>query len=280
MKIVKVTQNLSFVPFQIRLTTVDEKPLATGTAFLYEFEAKNYLVTNWHNVTGKNPHDFSCLSKSSVALPHRMKACVPFESDAGNGKRQFDWRETTLNLYEDDDNNFPKKSCWYVHPEYDHKVDVVVLECDTEGWAAIPANSGILKLNKLAVQVGMEAFVLGYPIGISGGGGFPLWKRASVASEPDFDMNQLPMFYIDTATKQGMSGSPVYFHQSGMWIEEGKSFPADAILGAGDRFAGIYSGRTDGEEFFAQIGKVWKEEVIRRIIEVKCLGKSSYDYCA
>jgi hypothetical protein len=36
----------------------------------------------------------------------------------------------------------------------------------------------------MMVAVGMDAFILGYPRGI-GAGIFPIWKRASIASEPN-----------------------------------------------------------------------------------------------
>ena len=52
-------------------------------------------------------------------------------------------------------------------------------------------------------------FVLGYPKGISGGRGFPIWKRASIATEPDIQHDGLPKLLVDTATREGMSGAPV-----------------------------------------------------------------------
>lgn len=44
-------------------------------------------------------------------------------------------------------------------------------------------------------------YVLGYPKGLHGGDDFPVWKRASIASEPDLDIDGLPKVLVDTATR-------------------------------------------------------------------------------
>ena len=38
----------------MHFSETDQK-LASGTAFIYQFEEKLYLITNWHNVTVLNP---------------------------------------------------------------------------------------------------------------------------------------------------------------------------------------------------------------------------------
>ncbi len=42
------------IPITMHFSETKQK-LASGTAFIYEFEEKFYLITNWHNVTGLNP---------------------------------------------------------------------------------------------------------------------------------------------------------------------------------------------------------------------------------
>jgi hypothetical protein len=88
-----------------------------------------------------------------------------------------------------------------------------------------------LPLDKLSLTPGMDVFVLGYPRGISGGGRFPLWKRGSIASEPDVNIDNLPMMYIDTATREGMSRAPVYAQEVGFWAPGGKKFPDEGSSG-------------------------------------------------
>ncbi len=141
---------------------------------------------------------------------------------------------------------------------------------------AVPANAESLELDKLSLTPGMDVFVLGYPRGISGGGRFPLWKRGSIASEPDVNIDDLPKMYIDTATREGMSGAPVYAQEVGVWAPEGKKLPDGAMFGRGHRFIGIYSGRVGDDPFLAQLGIVWKEEAIQEIIAGARSGTSSF----
>ena len=109
---------------------------------------------------------------------------------------------------------------------------------------------------------------MGYPRGMSGGGHFPIWKRATIATEPDVDLDGLPRFYVDTATREGMSGSPVYAQEVGYWLPEGETDKAKASIGKGRRFIGVYSGRLGAEdEFKAQLGIVWKESALISLVE-------------
>jgi hypothetical protein len=48
-------------------------------------------------------------------------------------------------------------------------------------------------------------------------------------------------------------------------------------MGNGKRFIGVYSGRVGDDTFQAQLGVVWKYDVIDEIIKSSTLGKSSFD---
>ena len=111
------------------------------------------------------------------------------------------------------------------------------------------------------VEIAEDVFIIGFPFGRIGGI-VPIWKRGSVASEPILDMEDMPFFYVDTATKEGMSGSPVIYY---------KSRPM-TLLGEGKmsryftKFVGVYSGRlktSAGND--PQLGRVWKASVIAEI---------------
>lgn len=185
------------------------------------------------------------------------------------------WIPKVLRLYDDDSNQSP---IWFEHPTHGSAVDAVAIPIeDLEQTAAVAANAESLELSRLKLSPGMDAFVLGYPRGISGGGRFPIWKRGSIASEPDVDIDGLPKFFIDTATREGMSGSPVYAQESGLWAPEGGKLPGDGVFGKGERFVGVYSGRILADDpFLAQLGLVWKEQAIIEIIEGRKIGASSF----
>ena len=98
-------------------------------------------------------------------------------------------------------------------------------------------------------------------------GYIPIWKKASVASEPELDVENLPYFFADTATRTGMSGSPVVLYKDRpiTMINEKER----KVSRHWTKFVGVYSGRigadneTKGD---AQLGRVWKPHVIQEMI--------------
>jgi len=258
MKAAKISDNLTFVSLKIRMLYNTEE-LAIGTAFFYKHAETIHLVTNWHNVSGRHPTSKHPLH-SQGGLPDRIEVGIPVAQPAGEGLRQIGWHWPTIPLYNDS-----QQATWHQHPILGESVDVITIPvADIE--AAIPANDESLKLDSIRLYPGLDAFVLGFPRAISGGGQFPIWKRASIATEPDIDVDNLPKFYIDTATREGMSGSPVYAQEVGTWLPEGKTDVSERVFGKGRRFIGIYSGRVGDDQFQAQLGIVWKETVIQEII--------------
>ena len=278
---VTIQEKLSWVPFRIRIC-YEEHELGIGTAFIYRHKGESYIITNWHNVSGRRPYDKKLISKYAVApdnlstevpmaSPEKLEIEIPTSSkeDLGNGESLVGWKSYTMELYK---NEVP---IWYVHPEHKHLVDVVAIPMDSDGTKLIVANDESLELTNFTLRPSIDAFVLGYPLGLTGGAKFPIWKRASIASEPDIDLDKLPKFLIDTATREGMSGSPVYAQINGYFTPEDKPGIENAIIGEGSRFAGIYSGRLGDDIFKAQMGVVWKEKAIIAIIEGKVVDESS-----
>ena len=86
---------------------------------------------------------------------------------------------------------------------------------------------------------------------------FPIWKRASIATEPRVRRSRPLHILIDTATREGMSGAPV------LKIVEG-------AIGMGSsrsrRFVGVYSSRLGDREMEAQLGKVRDASLLEAIV--------------
>lgn len=99
---------------------------------------------------------------------------------------------------------------------------------------------------------------MGFPLGIEVEN-LPIWKRGTVASELDFNVDQLPKFLVDTASSKGMSGSPVIF-KSSTWKQGPEVFSStrEKVF-----LVGVYSGRIvkDGD-LSAQLGEVWKASLL------------------
>ena len=60
----------------------------------------------------------------------------------------------------------------------------------------------------LRIEIGMEVFILGYPFEIKPPA-YPVWKRGSIASEPQLALLTTDYMLVDTASRPGMSGAPV-----------------------------------------------------------------------
>lgn len=227
------------------------KALATGTGFVVESPSNDpYLLTNLHNVTGKNPHTGETLSKTG-GVPNEIIIIHNRKGKLG------EWVFRKENLY---DNLNP---LWIEHPTLGAKADFVALKLkdidDVETYPYAPDNPG----PKILVGPADPVSVIGFPFGVTAGGAFGVWATGFLASEPTVDFNDLPIHLIDCRTRQGQSGSPVIAFRSGgaVSLEDGSS----AIFnGPVDRFMGIYSGRINAE---SDLGIVWKASAINELIK-------------
>ena len=105
--------------------------------------------------------------------------------------------------------------------------------------------------------------VVGFPFGIQVGGSFAVWSTGFVASEPQIDFNNLPIFLIDCRTRPGQSGSAVITHRNGgsVTMENGSTAFFDGPV---TKFRGIYSGRINEQ---SDIGVVWKASAVAELVQ-------------
>lgn len=116
----------------------------------------------------------------------------------------------------------------------------------------------------LAVRIEMDVFILGYPFGADPPG-FSVWKRGSIASEPDLTRLGAGYMLVDTASRLGMSGAPVIRRSWGTHLLEDAAISQDSTPQS--KFVGIYSGRLHAKDpSDAQIGMVWPVEDIQEVV--------------
>lgn len=249
----------------------DSSVLAGGTCFFYRNDDEVYLITNCHNVTGRDPITKKIISKS-LTTPNSIR--VTFIGVSKNGTSEF--FEIDIPLYSDEDSQFPN---WWVHPIHKDVVDIAVIplpqnfiERILQRTEIVAANDSSVNNLEVPVKVGQDVMTIGFPR-MMDAEGFPIWKRGSLATQPGQSLMGLPKFYIDTATREGMSGSPV-FTRSIISVR----IPGKQISGIGvrNRFIGIYSGRVGDDTFLAQLGIVWEEAAILETIIGKKVGESSF----
>lgn len=229
--------------------------IGNATGFFYRRGDRCFLISNWHVFSGRNPYTGQA-NRSDAALPDALSFAMHRKGQLGSlvegCSAQLEDKEGTTK--------------WLLHSR-GQDIDVAVLPVDVlppECMAYTLPLAG--EASDMSFQVGMDAFVLGFPKGIAHQKYLPIWKRASVATEPDIPHDNLPVFLVDTATREGMSGAPVLLRSFGGY--DTRNGDRQMAPGAFTRFVGIYSGRFGADdEYGAQLGRVWHRSVIDEIID-------------
>ena len=260
-----------------------ETLVSTASGFLYEWEGQEFLITNWHVVSGK-----SFLTGDLIGTaPNRMKTKITTELESVNGQRSFACMSKEIDIYSNE------KPVWLEHNTLGSSCDVVAIPV---GHLNINADLNHRFVNSVSdteipIEPGCLLFVIGFPNTISVGPGFPIWKSGYLASEPNFEVRvsgqvsdvgglqagvSLPAYFIDALTREGMSGSPVFACYTGVWdsrdpYEPLKGFE-DVNIGKAFHFLGCYSARIGSKEDRAALGLIWNEKAIVGVCEGK-IGK-------
>lgn len=249
--------------------------LATGTGFFLNKDEESYLITAWHNLSGRNRWTGKCMHKQG-GIPNRVVIHGFVIAPTGTSIKHFLGNAYALSQYILDESGAP---LWFVHSKPEMGCDVAVLPLKISDDAI---NNGLRILfptqnetSDMQLDAGSNLFIIGYPFGIEP---FPIWKRATVASEPML-MNKMPMPFlsVDTSTRQGLSGSPVFSYETSGY----RSNNGDVFMTARPhhKYIGIYTGRrpvSSGDD--AHIGIVWPREMIDAIFVDGIKDKHDTEY--
>jgi hypothetical protein len=239
--------------------TANGKSFGEATSFIWQRGSQHYLITNWHVVTGRNAETNNL---ETPVQPDMLKAMF--------NPRMKEFGKVPRDIVIRDKNNNP---LWFTHPLRKRGSDVVAIPLPIPGNDPLinlyPINAEQPKLD-LAVKIAMDVYILGYPFGADPPG-FPVWKRGSIASEPELVHFGKSCLLVDTASRKGMSGAPVIRRSwTNHLMEDGTNRPLEA--NSRTRFIGVYSGRfhTKNPED-AQLGMVWPERDIEDILDGETL---------
>ena len=97
MRVSTIKQKLSYVPIQIEMY-FKTCALSLGTAFVYANNDKEFFVTNWHNVTGRNPETGKPMSNTG-AIPDSILLMLPSKETSNSGHTVMRWTGRKLALY-------------------------------------------------------------------------------------------------------------------------------------------------------------------------------------
>lgn len=227
--------------------------LGHGTGFMWKIQEQYYLVTNWHVLSMCDFFTRANLRKDA-GRPNLLRALFNIQTGS------FDKQQWDIKIRDDND-----KPLWLVHPS--RRADVAVLPIPFKIKELIitlyPLN--VLANARLRIEIGKEVFILGYPLKIEPPA-YPVWKRGSIASEPQLARVTTDYMLVDTASRPGMSGAPVIRRSwTNHMVEPGVVAVVDTPL---NKFIGVYSGRVPTDHpHEAQIGLVWSDYLIDEIID-------------
>jgi len=244
----KLIDPLSIRPLYL-IQLKGNEPLGIATGFVVMRNKKAHLITNWHVVTGRHP------VSNKVIHPSGSQPDGLFIWH--HGKQLGEWFRGKEGLYD-----VKGKRRWLEHKN-GRKVDVVALPLES-----VPKDAQIYPLDlaladaNMVPEVAMPVSIIGFPLGLTSAGKFPIWKTGHIASEPALDHDGQPLFLIDATTRAGMSGSPVVLRlSSGYKTKDGDARVSSSYT---TLFLGVYSGRLAGD---SEIGCVWRPALITEILK-------------
>jgi hypothetical protein len=240
--------------------------IGTATGFFMKWRDQWYLITNWHVFSGREPLTGQP-KHSSCAVPDSCRYSVLCLSGE---VLTFASHELDLGSADED------TAKWYQHPTMGQVCDIAAIPVDAQsvGYAKDLLDEGGHD-PRMVVDLGGELFLPGYPLGLSSNGCMAIWKRASLASSLEFGHGIRQFFYVDTATREGMSGAPC------LAISKWRHYSLDKDTAKAKvverpfswRLLGVYSGRRNPSDGFeAQVGVVWREALIYDILAGKQSG--------
>jgi hypothetical protein len=168
-----------------------------------------WLVTNWHVLSGRNINPPHAALHSQACIPNRLRVKLILKSDqpeyATVGPGQLLQKEIFIDLYDSSG-----AALWFQHPEKSaFDVGVLNLQPIVQHFEMRGINQLALRYD-MAIEIGNQVFILGYPLGFQHFMETPIWKSGVIASEPHLETTETRnRVVVDATTRQGMSGSPV-----------------------------------------------------------------------
>jgi hypothetical protein len=222
-----------------------DRPLSVGTAFVVKTPVGHLLVTSRQNVTGYQYDSGDSLDRRAGAVPDRIVVWHHRAFKPGH------WRPVVQALRDRDD-----KPLWIEHPTWGAKADIVAIRLMERAVGALDPLAfhpyDILDRDPdLDFQPADRVSVVGFPLDLKVAGFNPVWSTGYIASEPQLDVQNLPVVLLDCRANQGLSGAPVISTQ-------GQGNTKDL------RLLGVYGGRVDSQ---SDIARVWKTSAVVELLE-------------
>jgi hypothetical protein len=276
---------ISFFSIKIEMKRNGHK-IGNASGFIYRPKniEQNYLITNYHVITCRNPKDPKFLLPEYPDSPDEI--CFSVLT-----KNNYELKNGGFSLLEEE------KPSWIEHKYRNKGVDIVAIPINFPDDAIIVNQQQLGLVEDIKLEIGSDVFIVGFPFGFGADDYYPIWKRGTIASEPLLNPEGLPRFYVDSFTKPGMSGSPVFLSEVNTIYNinqkdnelfenyDNKKISALEVISQIDvdsfskpiqkkvyQFIGIYSGKiTVHNEKDPNIGIVWKKQLIEELFKEPCI---------
>lgn len=270
-------------PFQIQLCD-QQGGIALGTAFFYQMEDDTFIITNWHNVTGRHPLTGEPLHPERSPL--YIQAKWPVVHELGDGQKAVRLELQTIEI---EDTQGP---LWFEHPKLGSLCDTVAIPSERLTYWPSAFHMAANKIDEttIPIEAGLKVMVIGFPQGMSTGPGLPLMKTGFLSSVPGYEVQlggefadiggmkggiPLPAMFLDVHTIPGMSGSPVFGEYTGLWNPDdltASRITGNSTIGTSRKFLGCHSSRLWGQEDRSGLGICFQESAIEEICQAKHRG--------
>ena len=274
-------------PFQIQICDL-QGGISLGTAFFYECEGETFVITNWHNVTGKHPLTGQPLH--CTRSPLYIRAKWPVVSDGANHVQGAKIVQFQAQRIEIENESGP---LWFEHPKLGSACDVVAIPVQKPAnWpSTVHKAANRIDETSIPIEPGLKVIVIGFPQGMSTGPGLPVIKTGFLSSMPGFNVRlggefsdiggmkdgiEVPAILLDVHTIPGMSGSPVFGEYTGFWNPDDlgtAELTDNSIIGSSRFFLGCYSSRVAKLEERSGLGLCHQRNAIEEICHTKYRGQ-------
>lgn len=246
--------------------------ISQGTGFYFGLQDSSkgnvlFLVTNYHVLTGYSPKE---------SKPPKGDNVIFFlHKDANN---PGDVKQIRFPLFTKNG-----KPIWLSSKDYPHAdVAVIPLVHSLYSDAKVFGISEEWTGGNIKMRPTSKITLIGYPYGYYDKKNWlPIWKTGNIASEPDVNFEEKPLFLIDISAFPGMSGSPAFAIAYGAY----ETIEGPTTVGHVQKFLGIYASMQmfKEEKYLEEItsesrmgviideslelGHIWKASLIIKIIK-------------
>jgi hypothetical protein len=265
---------LSFCTTPVELLALDGSQLVVthGTGFFWRLGEQDFVITNWHVLSGRNVFTGELLDATNAFIPRIIRVWGWRMISKG---QQIEWIRSfwTVDMGQEGIDGFETPPIVGGYP-----LDIAAIPLPpgfvltrepagvaSEKLSAIEPRVNIKSQDRIRTGAGDECMILGYPFKHYGGAGLPIWKRGSIATDTNMPIDGAPAFLVDAATSPAMSGAPVFRRATASAEVDRETQVVSEFRGY--QFLGVYGGRLRSRELDqVNVGYAWFGSMVDQAI--------------